>query len=125
MTTLGAGDIYRSRRSGGVHLPPENLGPVINSDVIEHAPFIAPDESYLIFSSSGHGAQAGNFHFLITHGTPDGDGSQPMPLDRITAPPEQSPCPLVTAGGEFMSFIGSRDIWWTRANFIEAMRSGR
>jgi ankyrin repeat protein len=120
---LGEHDIYRSRRVNGVYQPPENLGPVINSEAIEHTPFIAPDESYLIFASSGHGPHEGWFHFLISYREPDGGWSQPIALDRVTAPVNDPLCPLITADGKFMFFIGSGDIWWTRADFIQEVRA--
>ena len=118
----GRHDIYRSPRVNGVHQPPENLGSVINTDETEHTPFIAPDESYLLFSSSGHGLEMGTgFHFLISFPGQDGEWSTPVPLDHVTAPVEQPLCPLVTADGRFMFFIGSGDIWWTRADFIDEL----
>jgi ankyrin repeat protein len=118
----GGRDIYRSRRVDGVHQPPENLGPVINTDGNEHTPFIAPDGSYLIFASTAHGPTEGMFHFVISYREPDGGWSTPEALDHITAPVDDPLCPLITADGKFMFFIGSGDIWWTRADFIHEMR---
>jgi ankyrin repeat protein len=118
----GSRDIYRSRRVDGVHQPPENVGPVINTDGGEHTPFIAPDESYLIFASTAHGPTEGMFHFVISYREADGSWSTPQALDHITAPVNDPLCPLITADGKFMFFIGSGDIWWTRADFIEEMR---
>jgi hypothetical protein len=119
---LGGRDIFRSRRVGGTHQPPENLGPVINTDGNEHTPFIAPDGSYLIFASTSHGTHEGMFHFLISFRGPGGGWSTPMALDHITAPVHDPLCPIITADGRFMFFIGSGDIWWTQAHFVEEMR---
>lgn len=122
----GRHDIFRSPRVNGVHQTPENLGPVINSDETDFTPFIAPDESYLIFASSGHGLELGTgFHFLISYRQSDGSWGDPIALDHITAPVEQPLCPLVTADGRFLFFIGSGDIWWTRADFIEELRENQ
>jgi ankyrin repeat protein len=118
----GGRDLFRSRRVDGIHQPPENLGPVINTEGTDLTPFIAPDESYLLFSSSHHGAEAGEFHFAISFQDSDGEWSTPRSLDHITAPVEQPLCPMITADGKFMFFIGSGDVWWTRADFIERMR---
>ncbi len=52
----GAVDLYRARFENGKYLTPENLGPTINSDKHDADPYIAPDESYLIFSSSRQGS---------------------------------------------------------------------
>jgi len=118
----GNRDLYRSRMVNGIHQPPENVGSVINSDGMEHTPFIAPDESYLIFASTGHGEHAGMFHFLISYRLPDGGWSPPEALDPITDPVNDPLCPIITHDGAFMFFIGSGDVWWTGADFIEEMR---
>ena len=50
----GRFDIYRSRRSDGKYLEPEKLGDGVNTaDYGETHPFIAPDQSYLLFASVG------------------------------------------------------------------------
>ncbi|GAF76899.1 unnamed protein product, partial [marine sediment metagenome] len=49
----GEQDIYVSRFDGEKYLAPEDLGKAINSDGKDLAPFIAPDESYLIFTRIG------------------------------------------------------------------------
>jgi Tol biopolymer transport system component len=119
----GRHDIYRSRSINGVHQIPENLGPTINSGETDHTPFIAPDESYLIFSSSGHGTEMGTgFRFFLSFREPDGGWSIPIALDHVTGSVEQPLCPLVTADGKFLFFIGAGDVWWTRADFIEELR---
>ncbi len=47
----GSTDLYRAPLVDGQYTAPENLGPVINSASYEDEPFIAPDESYLLFAS--------------------------------------------------------------------------
>ena len=49
----GNPDIYCSRLKDGKYQKPERLDDAINSDASEGDPFIAPDESYLIFASTG------------------------------------------------------------------------
>jgi len=48
---FGGHDIYRSPSTKGKHMTVENLGKPINTENDELDPFIAPDESYLIFCS--------------------------------------------------------------------------
>ena len=45
----GGDDIYRSTLVDGEYGEVESLGGAINTEVDEYDPFIAPDESYLIF----------------------------------------------------------------------------
>lgn len=118
----GGRDLFRAEMVEGVYQPPENLGSEINSEGTDHTPFIAPDESYLLFSSSGHDDNPGDFRFFISYRTPEGGWSPPWVLDHVTQQVEQPLCPLVTPDGRFLFFIGSGDIWWTRADFIEEMR---
>src|ERR1043165_7102967 len=47
----GSLDIYRSRLVNGKYSKPENLGDEINSKYSDGDPYIAPDESFLIFVS--------------------------------------------------------------------------
>ena len=46
---LGGDDIFMSRFADGEYADPENLGDGINTELHEADPFIAPDESYVIF----------------------------------------------------------------------------
>jgi ankyrin repeat protein len=118
---LGDGDIYRAPMVDGVHQTPENLGPVINTPETEATPFIAPDESYLIFSSRGR-TDDGRFHFYISYRGADGAWLSPQVLDSVTGSIVDPVCPAVTPDGQFMFFIGNGDIWWVKADFIDAMR---
>jgi Tol biopolymer transport system component len=119
---MGGRDIYRSRFVDGSHQEPENLGEVINSAGDEHTPFIAPDESYLIFTSTGHGGTELDFQFFVSYRSPDGSWTSPAALGGQIADVEFSLCPAVTPDGRFMFFIGEGDIWWVSAHFIETMR---
>ena len=48
---FGQSDIYCSRFENGNFLEPKNLGKNINTEDYESWPFIAPDESYIIYES--------------------------------------------------------------------------
>lgn len=48
----GLTDIYRSRLVDGKYTTPENLGENINTQFEEYEPYIAPDQSYLIFMTA-------------------------------------------------------------------------
>jgi len=49
----GSSDLYRSRLIDGRYGEPENLGDAINTENAETNPWIAPDQSLLIFASNG------------------------------------------------------------------------
>lgn len=46
----GNNDIYMSKLINGKYAKPENLGDAINTSFTESGPYIAPDESYIIFN---------------------------------------------------------------------------
>jgi hypothetical protein len=56
---LGGRDIYVSEKVNGDWGPAENLGPKINTQFDEDAPFIHPDGITLFFSSKGHSSIGG------------------------------------------------------------------
>ncbi len=68
-------DIYVSRFVNGEHQPAENLGPGINTEATDTDPYIAPDESFIIFTSTREGTRgAGDLYVSYRDG------------DRWTAP---------------------------------------
>lgn len=48
----GRTDLYRCRLVNGKYAEPENLGPPVNTEADEYEPFIAPDQSFLIFMAA-------------------------------------------------------------------------
>jgi len=77
---FGGKDIWVSRFEDGLWQIPENLGPAVNTPMDETAPFIAPDNKTLYFTSNGHPGMGGNDIFLTrrnangTWGTPENLG---------------------------------------------------
>ncbi len=63
----GATDLYRARLVEGKYSAPENLGEAINSRFGEYEPFIAPDESFLIFAAVGRPEGFGGFDLYISY----------------------------------------------------------
>ncbi len=56
----GRADIYKADKISHTEWgKPENLGPVVNSEYDEGAPFMAPDGHTLFFSSDGHNSMGG------------------------------------------------------------------
>jgi WD40 repeat protein len=71
--------IYRSKYQNGEYLKPELLGSNINSKEFQWTPYIAPDESYLLFSgirSGGYGV--GDIYISLR--TDDGSFGKPINL---------------------------------------------
>jgi hypothetical protein len=68
----GTTDLYRSRLVDGHYTKPENLGPAINSAGSDTEAWIAPDQSYIVFSSNGYPDTRGADDIYIAFR--DGDG---------------------------------------------------
>ena len=63
----GGNDLYVARWTGSGYAEPENLGDSINTRAGEVEPWIAPDESYLIFSAQGRADGAGGFDLYVSY----------------------------------------------------------
>jgi Tol biopolymer transport system component len=61
----GGNDLYVARWTGTSYEPPENLGDSINTRGGEIEPWIAPDESYIIFSGANRGDGPGGYDLYI------------------------------------------------------------
>jgi enamine deaminase RidA (YjgF/YER057c/UK114 family) len=62
----GGSDLWVAQLVDGVYQPPENLGDAINTSAHEVEPWIAPDESYLIFSALRRADGAGGYDLFLS-----------------------------------------------------------
>jgi len=119
---FGQSDLYVSRRRDGRYLPAENLGPILNTDAHEWDPYIAPDESYLIFNSM----KLGGDDFYISWRTASGTWGDPIHLGPDINSAGSDNRPYVTADGKYFFFTsdrrGNRDIYWVDAWILEKFR---
>lgn len=122
----GDGDIYVSRLADGVYQAPENLGEPVNSDAVEMMPFIAPDESYLIFARARHSENRGYIDLWISFRDEPGSWTVPLNLGQPVNTRANEICPIVSPDGKYLFFNSSRfgndDNYWVRASFIEELR---
>ena len=118
---LGQLDLYRSRLVGGVYQPAENLGSVVNSESTDADPYIAPDESYLIFSSTRPGgAGSGDLYICFR----EGDGwTAPRTLGDAVNSDDFDYTPLVSPDGQYLFFArGWGDLYYIETVAVPAMR---
>jgi Tol biopolymer transport system component len=105
---LGGEDIYRAKLGDGVYLPPENCGPSVNGPRGEFNAFVAPDESYLLFSSFGRPDDLGGGDLYICFKGEDGGWT---PASHLKAPLNSDRldyCPSVSPDGRFLFFTSDR-----------------
>lgn len=89
-------DIFVSRLRDGVYQPPENLGPQINTKERESNPYIAADESYLIYFTTGANVR-GETDLVISF-QEHGVWTKPRPLATIINSDDAEFCPFVHDG---------------------------
>jgi ankyrin repeat protein len=108
--SLGQSDIYSSRLVDGEYSTPVNLGPAVNSKDGESQPFIAPDESFILFyRAPGQIPSA----FVSFRGR-DGKWLQAVTVDL----PWAGAGLIVSPDGKYL-FAGGR---WKSTGFLDELR---
>lgn len=122
---FGGHDIYRSPSINGKHTTVENLGAPINTEFDELDPFIAPDESYLIFCSKALEG-FGGFDLFVSFKKFDGTWTKPVNMGEGINTSAYDWVPHVTPDGKYFFFnstrLGSWDIYWVDAKVIEDLK---
>ena len=122
---FGSHDIYRSPSINGNFTTVENLGEIINTENEELDPFIAPDESYLIYCSRTLEG-FGGFDLYITYQKSDGTWTKPVNMGEGINTSSYDWVPYVTQDGKYFFFNSTRsgnwDIYWVDAKIIEDLK---
>lgn len=135
----GDGLLRISRIKNGVRLPPEPLDKTINTGQWNAHPFIAPDESYIIWDGQRE-SPVRNADLFISFKQSDGRWGDAIKFDdRINTRASENGA-RVTPDGKYLFFnrrvgefeythpsgkvevIGNTDIFWVDAGIIESMR---
>jgi ankyrin repeat protein len=120
------GDISVSRLVDGEYATPERLGDVVNSEYDESSPYIAPDESYLIFDRLGAPDGVGSADLYISFRRSDDSWTAPVNMGEPMNSPAHDRCPIVTYDGRYLFFTshrnGNSDNYWVDARIIEGFR---
>ncbi|MCP5108170.1 MAG: hypothetical protein GY950_32585, partial [bacterium] len=111
----GKGDFFKSRYSDGKYTDPENLGDAVNTEYDETDAFVAPDESYVVFTSVERPDGFGSGDFYVSFRKGDAwTKAQNMGKKINTSSSEF--CPMVSPDGKYFFFTsrrkGSDDIYW-------------
>jgi hypothetical protein len=122
---FGRADIYRARPVDGEYRHVENLGATINTEHNEYDLVIAPDESFLVFSSTRPGGY-GEVDLYVTFRQSDGSWSEPANLGpRVNA--TGAVFPSLTDDGKYLFFQSRPNdcgtIFWVSSKVIHAAAS--
>lgn len=106
--SMGKEDIYFSEYVNGKYTKPINIGEPINSENYEFNAFVAPDKSYLLFSSIGREDGLGGGDIYISKPVNDSTWSKPQNLGSQINSPYLDYCPCVSPDGKYLFFTSNR-----------------
>ena len=106
--SFGAEDLYFATFENGSYSQPVNLGESVNTANYEFNSFIAPDESYLIFSSFGREDGFGGGDLYISHRINDTTWSKALNLGPQINSDKLDYCPFITNDKRFLFFTSQR-----------------
>jgi hypothetical protein len=123
--------IYQSAFINGAYSKPELLPPNINvprEDVLDWTPYIAPDESCLIFCSN-RGLSRYDQDIFICFQLPDGSWTNPVNMGKQINTTRGERFPAISPDGKFLFFtrddpddFDKEDVFWVNANIIDELR---
>ena len=98
---MGGEDIYMSKCINGEFSEPENLGEQVNSEIDEIDPFIAPDESYIIFLRRDKDG-FGGADLFISFRKGDGSWTKAKNMGEPINSSAHEICPSISPDGKFL-----------------------
>jgi hypothetical protein len=139
---FGKADILVSHWVNGEYTTLQNLGASINTEHNEWDPFIAPDQTYIIFISDRPDSYGDN-DFYISFRQEDGAWTEAVNMGNRLNSPQKEVYPIVTRDGKYLFFgsnrpasshelneidpsfrpgNGSIDIYWVDAKILDQFR---
>lgn len=121
--------IYRAELIDGEYGRPELLPRCINlPPFLNWAPFIAPDETFLLFSSGRDGSLDKSGDIYVSRRLPDGTWTDPVSLGEPVNTPRQEVFPGLSPDGRYLFFARDtpnrqNDIYWVETAGIAALHS--
>jgi WD40 repeat protein len=113
----GFEDIYVSRYVDHQYVKAEPLGNPINTDRFETTPYIAPDESYIIFARLKD--QNSYPRLYISYPDLNHNWGEPVLIKSIS----YGLCPVISPDGNYLFFLSSpQSVSWMQASFIEELK---
>jgi Tol biopolymer transport system component len=121
--------IYFSKYKDGEYMEPQLMGNMINEGRVCQYPFVAPDESYLIFSSDREGT-FGWGDLYISYRNDKGEWTVPVNMGKTINTPSQERSPSVSPDGRYLFFTRHnqhtfQDYYWIDAKIIDVLRSNK
>ena len=120
-------DLFRVELLGDSLGERVNLGDSINTERGEYNACIAPDGSYILFTSGGWGVGFGDADLYVSFRKEDGSWTTPKNMGPGINSSARDYCPSVTRDGRYMFFSSLRndayDLYWVDAEIIQRLRT--
>lgn len=121
----GKQDIYVARYRDGAFADPESAGDAINSELRDFCPFVAPDESYLIFARSVP-EERGRSDLFISFRDDSGAWTDAINMGESVNSLANEVSPVVTPDGRYLVFLRAsaeiNDVFWIDAAIIDELK---
>jgi len=114
-------DIYTAEFKDGRFQPSIALSSMINTDSYEADVFVAPDESYVVFSTNRPGG-LGSGDLYVSFRKQDGTWTLSKSLGNNINTETDEFCPYVSPDGKYLFYASRGDIYWVSAEVIKALR---
>lgn len=119
--------IFKSKLKNGKYLIIDTLPNCINSPSQDWTPYIAPDDSYLIFSSRRHDSNDGGDLYISFHDINKDTWTEPVNMGEPINTWAQERFPTVSPDGKYLFFTrwtknNHQDIFWVSAKIIDRLR---
>lgn len=116
-----SGLMHRSQYTNGTYQSRIPLPSPINPNSAYGDPYISPDESYIIISSSRSGGYGGK-DIYISYKKVNGAWTNPKNLGNTINTSVFEDFADITPDGKYMTFGRNEDIYWVSASFIDSLR---
>lgn len=113
--------IYYSNYKNGEYTEPVFLPEPINimdTNILDYTPFIALDESYLLFCSNRQNPDRELCHIYISFKDKNGDWSEPVDLSLKMNFTSSSKFPYISPDGKFLFFSSGANMYWIDSKII-------
>jgi len=116
--------IYVAEFIDGRYAEPALLPEVINTESIDYTPFIAPDESYLLFASSRPGAEETDIKLYVSFHNDDNGWDTPVNLSEKLKLEHSARFPSVTPDGKCLFYLsGDGNLYWVSSEIIDQIKT--
>ncbi|MBL0740633.1 TolB family protein [Chryseolinea lacunae] len=114
-------DIYASAQKEGKFQPAEKLSTNVNTTHYEADVFVAPDESYVIFSANRPGG-LGSGDLYVSFRDKEGRWSPSKSLGNAINSETDDFCPYVSPDGKYLFYASRRDIYWVSMEVVHKLK---